>query len=581
VAVDSGAAAIQQARVVLNGVGSTGRTPQWMEMTIQHELGHFLGLTHSQLNRHVEFDGDAEDDDLAPVMSYGRGPNCGPALHLDDRAWLAALYAKADAAPGTGTIRGRVLLPDGQTGLQGVQVVARRKEDEEITAVSSLSGFRFKEGRYGARDTTLQGYYELPGLPPGSYRLSIEPLEESPFVRPRHGFLPGGRRFWRDGLPLAVEARDASLVPVAAGSLVEGRDFVLDGAFTAPVETAEVESNDSPESARTVPLTALINGRAGPSAGGLWGFTVGGQYDAVEDWYRVVLTEPTLLSATLTAQTAGADLDLYLVGDMRGDVPENSVLQARSTDYGTPPEILQQRLGPGVYFLGVSSFDKEGNPESDYRLQIVGIPAPDPPAASRPPRITLATVSDLTPTGLRVRWQTDQDANGFLYLSSPQREIGSRALGRDHLLEVSGLTPGQYYRFELFSRGAGGEVGSLADLWVRTPTDPSGDAPYVTAGLWSAAPLPEKEPGLLLLARIYNRGSGTASGVRVNRLLLAPGWRFETPPSLPLELGSIGPNAAAIVIARVVPTETGPAPLELVIDGTYAGPDGTDRDFDH
>ena len=35
----------------------------------QHEVGHFLGLGHSQVNAHVRSDGDASNEALAPCMS--------------------------------------------------------------------------------------------------------------------------------------------------------------------------------------------------------------------------------------------------------------------------------------------------------------------------------------------------------------------------------------------------------------------------------------------------------------------------------------------------------------------------------
>src|SRR5262249_26334392 len=149
------------------------------------------------------------NDHLAPCMSYSYGPNGGPTLHLDDRAWIAALYPKPGAAPTTGTIRRRVLLPDGKTGLQGIQVVARRDGDAGGTAVSGVSGVLDRpDVGLGPRDVGLQGYFELPGPPPGNYRRAIEQLAPEPPMHPRDAFLPGGRRFWRESGPLTTRPQD-------------------------------------------------------------------------------------------------------------------------------------------------------------------------------------------------------------------------------------------------------------------------------------------------------------------------------------------------------------------------------------
>jgi hypothetical protein len=225
------AARIVQGIVVFTGIRSHVPTADWYRTGLQHAVGHFLGLSHTQVNAQVKFDGDATNDHLAPCMSTNQGPNMRPVLHAEDRAWIAALYRNG-SSPTTATIRGRVLFSDGRTGLQGIQVVARRDGDEAVTVVSGVSGYRYKslvDPTFGSRDVALQGLYELPGLPPGNYRLSIEPLSPGPSVVPRHAFLPGGRRFWRQSGSLARAPEEATLVSVSAGSIVEGRDFLLEG----------------------------------------------------------------------------------------------------------------------------------------------------------------------------------------------------------------------------------------------------------------------------------------------------------------------------------------------------------------
>src|SRR5207248_1910213 len=122
---DAAAARIQVSFTVLNGPLHDGYSDAYLFSTAVHELGHFFGLDHSQLNGEQSFDGDPTNDDLSPVMSYSRGPNDDGALSRDDQAWFATLYPSADFAASTGTIRGNVRLPDGVTGFQGVNVIAR------------------------------------------------------------------------------------------------------------------------------------------------------------------------------------------------------------------------------------------------------------------------------------------------------------------------------------------------------------------------------------------------------------------------------------------------------------------------
>jgi hypothetical protein len=574
--VNNETAKIVQGWAFLNGRYTYRHGPEWQQLVIQHELGHFLGLGHCQLNHHVRYDGDPNNAGLSPVMSYNRNtPNGRPGLHTDDRAWIKALYGTPAAAAKSGTIRGRVLLPDGQTGLQGIQVIARREGDEEAVAVAGMSGFRYKDGPFGGRDQALQGYYELPHLPPGHYRLSIEPLAETPVMPILHGFLPGGPRFWRASGALATRSEEATLVTVGAGQVIEGRDFVLDGPISTRVELRESEPNDVPEMAASLPMNAVVTGRVGPFDNKVWNLRLNQSYsDGIEDWYRIIVTEPTTLSATLTAENLRADVDLFLLSDTHGGlVPGADLVVASSIDNRTPPETIQIRVQPGVYFIAVSAAESIMNPEAGYQLRLLGVPSPDLPAAAKPARITFAAVGNITPTGLRVSWQTDQDVPSVLHVGFPLVELGSPVPGRRHSLDVAGLAESTLYGVHIF---AGDRDARLPELVVLTPRTGTGGAPAVSAGLWSVVPQ-EEEDEFLLIARIANGGYGPAAGARIDRLELPAGWRFVEPPALPLDLGEIGAGASAVLAARVVRTAPDAAPLDLLIEGAYGNRDQTVR----
>jgi hypothetical protein len=580
---DTRNARILQATAIISGLDSRLMRPEWFRgPLIEHELGHFLGLTHSQLNPDVARDGDPNNDALAPRMSYNEGPNAGPGLHVEDRGWIAALYPRTGAAPSTGTIRGRVLLPDGATGLQGIQVVARREGDERVTAVSGVSGYRYKgSGGEGSRDTALIGLYELPGLPPGSYRLAIEQLSDDAFVDPGRQFLPGGRRFWRETRPLVTRSEEATLVAVTAGQTLEGRDFVLDGAAATPRTVAEIEPNPLPETAATILLPAIVNGRVGTADQALLEVEkVNGDFDAVEDFHRLVVTEPILLTATLTTANPALDTQLYVV---RFPEDANTVfpfLEAESADRGTPPETVQTRLWPGVYFLAVSSPDEGTVANIDYQLTVLATPAPEAETvAVDPPRITFATVSHLTQTSLRVRVQTDREANAVLLVERPQREFGDPALTREHTLAVTGLARRTGYFLDLTTYLPSGESDALPRLLVFTPTVNNGSTPRLFAGLSSARALDQGNREFLVVASVLNVGDAAAANVRVTRLALPEGWRYIGPPPVPLELGAIGSDASALLLARVEKTSESAAPLDIGIQGTYESVTGSTLSF--
>jgi hypothetical protein len=216
--LDAQAGHILSAMVVLNGQfqdGVTNQATQNFEITadqfdeaITHELGHFLGLGHSQVNEDLfQFGvaGNCNQDQLAglplmfPVEFCQSRKSAGlPILAPDDVAWISKLYPAASFAASYGTLSGFVLFSDGITAAQGVNVVARRVDDpatlvdeSKSIAVSVVSGYSFTGNpgqsitgdntggsAFGSRNPALIGYYEIP-VPPGNYTLQIENIDPS------------------------------------------------------------------------------------------------------------------------------------------------------------------------------------------------------------------------------------------------------------------------------------------------------------------------------------------------------------------------------------------------------------------
>ncbi len=178
-----------------------------------HEFGHLIGLDHSQVNLNcLTGSPPCTADNLEGV------PTMFPLLlgtammtpSTDDIAAVSELYPDPSFATTTGRIRGRIFFSDGTTHAQGYNVIARQvdnvatpQDESRRIAVSSVSGFLFTAcvgnpvtpppfndcgpsiTSFGSRDQSLIGFYDIPGLPPGSYTVEVEAIHNSapqPFV---------------------------------------------------------------------------------------------------------------------------------------------------------------------------------------------------------------------------------------------------------------------------------------------------------------------------------------------------------------------------------------------------------------
>jgi hypothetical protein len=582
---------IGAAWIILSGRSLATYRPEFVRGIILHEVGHALGLHHSQINAADVWDGIPENGELGPRMSYYWGPNTPPHLARDDRAWMASLYPTERFTAVTGTIRGRVLLSDGVTPVQGLNVIARRIGDDEITAISAVSGDRFKsELGLGARDPLLWGVYEIPGLPPGSYRVSVEPLLPHPIMAPRTATFPGARRSWHQNP--GDDPTTATPIVVEAGQIVSGKDILLPGAVPAPAAVEETEPNEDAEGAQSVPRQAVISGRADPAAtGSLPQSLPDGRSDAVQDWYRLTLEEPTFVTAMLTAREATADLNLYLIGPSA--TSSERVALARSIDPGTPPETVQTWLPPGDYFLGVSA-PNASSPASDYTLRVTTVAAPEETAAPGP-AIQALLVGDITDTSARVTWRTDQPANStvligpnapYPYLTS---EFGSPELTREHSIPVTGLARGALYFLCANSRNAEGILAAPAilshiflpplPLGIFTAAgSPSADPPRLAVALIATQADPARPDEQLVLLQVRNT-AGPAADVRLEEVTPADGWSLAGAPDGPFSLGALGSRAAAMALFRLRPTSDAPGAAGLRLRGSYALPDGSRKTF--
>lgn len=227
---------------------------------ITHELGHFSGLDHSQVNVSV-LDGlpPCSIDKLAglplmfPLAFCQARVDAGlPMLSPDDMAWISKLYPNSSYATTYGTISGIVYFSDGKSQAQGVNVIARRVDDPNTTAneslrvaVSVVSGYLFTGNpgqsvtgdntdgdQDGSRNPQLVGYFEIP-VPAGTYTVEIESIRSSFTSGSRVGPLDppipsaGQPEFWNKAESAYDLTAAFDTITVAAGQTVSDTNIIL------------------------------------------------------------------------------------------------------------------------------------------------------------------------------------------------------------------------------------------------------------------------------------------------------------------------------------------------------------------
>src|SRR5947207_3379697 len=211
-----------------NGVTQPQLTPNQFNQAIIHEMGHFLGLDHSQINLNLfttavnsgQF-GNCNLDELAglplmfPVSFCQARVDAGlPPLAPDDLAWISKLYPSSSYSTSYATISGSIFFSDSKTPTQGINVIAREVDNSNTTqnesfrlAVSAVSGYRFtgnpgqnvtsnylacsppgQQGcpssgfydnnsggsQFGSRNVAYYGTYDIPVLAGSSYTIQVE-----------------------------------------------------------------------------------------------------------------------------------------------------------------------------------------------------------------------------------------------------------------------------------------------------------------------------------------------------------------------------------------------------------------------
>ena len=200
----TGGGVIVGGSAALNGAAVTSATGLEFSETkavFIHELGHFMGLGHSQANLHC-FTGfpaacpsNTPGGDLFglptmfPTLLSGKTEVANVSfmatLAVEDVSAISTLYPAGSFSTSFGTISGKVLFSDLVNGAQGINVLARRVGDPGVTVVSNVSGMfaqvdhgnpalgRPASGS-GSPVEAKRGEFTIPGLPAGTYQVTIE-----------------------------------------------------------------------------------------------------------------------------------------------------------------------------------------------------------------------------------------------------------------------------------------------------------------------------------------------------------------------------------------------------------------------
>src|SRR5579883_325091 len=393
-------ATIRHALMILNGLcaWNSGQL-EVMQYQLVRGLGRILGLDWSQANEENFASHNITSDDLQgwPIMHPVEylcefaGSFCSPnwtTPRYDDIAALNRLYpvipANLSSFPGktltaaaTISVQGTIHFRNGQ-GMQGVNVVLRPINSGTSTpdvryTVTAVSGAFFQgaaanpvngagvSSRYGSDDTTLEGWFDLSGvpLPPGTniadYQLTFEPIH--PLYSANYSVGP---------YTTGQVTPSGTMPSITLYGLTAGKSVVQDVVIQDSADE-EYSANDGTETA-----PARI-----PSLGEWTGRITGYGHTAWFDWPVCPNRELTIEAIALdesgkpTLNKAQLVLGAWNGSDAPGTSPVSTTAQAFNGAQTGLTTLSVATVASGHLRLGIADARGDGRPDYLYHARLL------------------------------------------------------------------------------------------------------------------------------------------------------------------------------------------------------------------
>jgi hypothetical protein len=369
-----------------------------VEYRLVRVLGSVIGLGWSQLNINV-ITGDPPPTpyDYAgfPVMHYMDPPTCVPItvcyanpyqLAADDMAALSRLYPLGSGPPSSAArIYGSVYFIEHPGGpgqpMQGVNVFARWIDPStglpnDQYGASSVSGFLFTGNagnpitgwddplgnaysEFGSSDQTLEGFFDLGGLPipngasSAEYQLSAEALDP----------------LWSAGVgpyePSQVAPSgtfNPMIVTVTAGGEFE-QDILMSSSAQALPPWAATETWSAP---------AVIPS-AGDWVGSLSGYGEAGYFLIAAQANRTLSVSVTAMDEAGAASESKAEpvVGMWTFGDPFGTPPPALTTVPFNTETFAMTQLNAQIFSSSSFVIGISDLRGDGRPDYTYHAHVL------------------------------------------------------------------------------------------------------------------------------------------------------------------------------------------------------------------